>query len=909
VDDGATLVDAAPPYTLPGDGVSPGLWLYLTSDRTAASGDAAMFCGFKATVTAALNTGTAGGAVAVQFWGGSSWEDVAHMSTAATAPYTSHGRVLFAEPGVFQVRLDGDIVNRWVGTQLAASGLVGPRFWLRIGTVGAGSLVSAPVLSSVDLHTSSVLVNGDGFSEFFGTARPVVPMTFGAEQFEAANNIAPDADIFLSQRLAVGRTSNRFNKNPVDRVGLAVYLPPDIDTSSGVLLNITWATATNAIPTATFVRHVSHGFSRNGDAIATNSADVDDTVVPSEDIQSILVPVPTVALQETLRVRLDVSAAVAVRDSTSNGDVLWISVERDGPNPQDDLDTNMRFVQMTPLYTRWSNGAHASFFSRTPLFDALASGWLRGGLSVVTNRVMSMPPAILNTPAIEDGVVSVAFVMNIDQITSSTLYKALKSGSSQRILQTHAPWSDSNFYFDAGSGNFSGDFDRTNGSVSSSLYVGTDVHVVEVKDRLAGRMTIYVNGTVLSVTRAQYRTLAPIATFEMFDSTNQWKGVMKDFRVYQRALGVNGVHALHAVSGVPAVDVTADFSVPPTGIPGQDNGPASVLEVLDGGAGIRLVGDTWKSFAIPGGPVTVVPGMVLEFDFEAAVEGEVHGVALTSNATGFVSSQIIQVFGTQNGSENHLWDSQYAAGDPLRHYEIPIGSISPGTRSHFMVVMDDDSGAVDSETIIRNLRLRAGAFATLQPDLLVDFSVTPSSISGQNGTHTISTSTTSVDITGNTWRAFPIPQRFFISESTRLALDFSSTVGGEFLGVYVANSLSLSSTDARVAFVASEVGGTEGIFAYNDYVVGVDGIKAYDIPFGRLTTAGAYRYFVVMCDDDAASAANITVSNVRMYDTPHVAPDAFDPDLRVWYKFDETAGAPVAASSVNGFNATIIGTA
>jgi hypothetical protein len=898
-DDGATFVDVSdePSTTLPGDGVSPGLWLYLTSDRNH-DGFPVTFSGFKVTVSTAVDVGTGDG-LAIQYWGGSEWVAVAHMSTASSPPYAAHGSALFRSTGTFQVRLNVDIVNRWVGTVLAATGIGDSRFWLRVGTVGGLPIATAPVISALKLHSNRMEVNSDGFIEFFGSARPVTLMTFGVEGLIGAASAPDDADMFLSERLVVGRRSNSFGAGAVSRSGLAVYLPPDMDTSSGVLLNITWASSTTDPATGNVVLYVSHALSRNGDAIWQESGQVSGTVVPTEALQSFLVPVTTQGTQHTLRVHLDVSGAVALRDSTSGGDILWIGVERATGSAEDTHGGAFRILQLSPLYTRWNGGGHVSFFAQSPLTYALASGWSRGGLSVVKTRQVDIPLAAINPPAgLVDGTCSVSYTVNVDQIANSVVLLGT-SAAGHRTLQV-SPYASGILYFDAGTGTGASEYDRAQVFVDSGTMVGLDMHVVLVKDVLAGQMAMYINGTLVHTVRDLYRPLGTSVDLHLFRTSEPWYGVMKDFRMFQRALGQGDVLALRDASGVapPPADVTLDFSVAAESFTPQDTITVAV-DVLGGGTGIRVVGNAWKAFALPGGPREITAATVLEFDFESSAQGEIHALNLTPTTTaGPVDAHSFQVFGTQASGENRLWNGQYT---------IPVGAFAAGVvATHVVVVCDHDVGSPTGESIFHNVRLFE---RTVDPvDVLVDFSVTPTAVDSQvSAGSTLITTATSVAITGNAWWAFPILPRL-VSGTTRMEFDFASSAAGEKLGLFVSNSTVFDNVDARVAIVATEAISASFIYAYvGTYTVGVDGTKHYDIPIGRLAVSGVYTYLTAMCDDDILLAANVTISNVRLYDAPAVAPAASDPDLRVWYEFDETAGAVVADSSGNGFDGTIVG--
>ncbi|MCP4421773.1 MAG: multicopper oxidase domain-containing protein [Chloroflexi bacterium] len=275
--------------------------------------------------------------------------------------------------------------------------------------------------------------------------------------------------------------------------------------------------------------------------------------------------------------------------------------------------------------------------------------------------------------------------------------------------------------------------------------------------------------------------------------------------------------------------------------------------VEDGGATLRIVGNSWKRIDFP---YTLTPHTVIEFDFMSGTQGEVHGIGFDTDDTINNPIQVFQLYGTQPWGINHYQD--YAADAPnWKHYKIFAGQFYTGAMDYLTFAMDDDASAA-GESAFRNIRVYE------QPLLLVDGNdyLVESYGGGQNSPGsaiaTIENDGTTLRIVGNGWRKVAVP--YNVTASTVLEFDFSSSAEGEI------HAIGLDDDDAISASRTFELYGTQlwGDQTYNTYTNG-DGTVHYSIPVGTHFT-GSMLYITFAMDDDAAAAGESVFSDISLHD-------------------------------------------
>jgi len=164
----------------------------------------------------------------------------------------------------------------------------------------------------------------------------------------------------------------------------------------------------------------------------------------------------------------------------------------------------------------------------------------------------------------------------------------------------------------------------------------------------------------------------------------------------------------------------------------------------------------------------------------------------------------------------------------------------------------------------------------------VDFSAVASVLyKGQGngvGTETVSGDGSSVTLVGNLWRAYQIPT-YTITSDTILEFTINAADIGEFIGV------SLDSddyaTNAPALFVAggSQYSSSFGAVSFQlqpRYLSG-DGAVTYTVSVANYIS-GDVNYIGIFADDDSVpETADVTISNVRLYESGSTPPPPDDP--------------------------------
>ncbi len=150
----------------------------------------------------------------------------------------------------------------------------------------------------------------------------------------------------------------------------------------------------------------------------------------------------------------------------------------------------------------------------------------------------------------------------------------------------------------------------------------------------------------------------------------------------------------------PATLDTVDFngfSIQSYGGSSQDLSPTVTIE--DGGATLRVTGNSWKKIAFP---YTITANTILEFDFQSMAEGEIHGIGFDNDDILGNPAMIFKVHGTQSAAIQ-AYDNY--AGETPRHYIIPVGQYYTGNMLYMCFSNDHDVAIPDAESVFKNIKV------------------------------------------------------------------------------------------------------------------------------------------------------------------------------------------------------------
>lgn len=316
------------------------------------NGDKIKHLGIRQAISTAVTLG--GGEIVAEYYNGA-WVEFPVMSSESIPDYFPLDGSLFAALGDIHTRYNCKITLDW--TKIDPMTLNTSYFWVRFRIKTA--ITTAPIFQQFRLHSNHTEMNSDGWIEYFGSARPIGRLPWGVELLKPINIDSPaNQDVFLSDNLGLGRAENNFQNNATDRTALATYLPFDYDTSCPLRMMMTYITDD---ATAGNIRWlVRWAYSQDGDNVYRSTATAPTAHSTEQSVISI-VAAPTAAdTQGTVVIELDTSKLVSRRSGTPNyGDILWVSIEREGGHADDTHGGDVALIQLTANYTKWCEGGHA----------------------------------------------------------------------------------------------------------------------------------------------------------------------------------------------------------------------------------------------------------------------------------------------------------------------------------------------------------------------------------------------------------------------------------------------------------------------------------------------------------------------------------------------------------------------
>ena len=232
-------------------------------------------------------------------------------------------------------------------------------------------------------------------------------------------------------------------------------------------------------------------------------------------------------------------------------------------------------------------------------FDAIATNttWVDGvsGQALNFNGSNSRVDLPASAFATIDNEITIAMWVYGDasQAKNDSVFYAV-NGAGQKVLNIHLPWSNGQVYWDAG---FSGTFDRIQKAATPNQYKGQWNHWVFVKNATAGKMEIYLNGSLFHSASGRTKGMSGItqAVLGAQISSRSYDGVIDEVCLYNDALSASEVSDLFndyhytLINGVPSSWLVS------YGIAGTD---AGALADTDGDGRLN-----WQEYHAGGNPL------------------------------------------------------------------------------------------------------------------------------------------------------------------------------------------------------------------------------------------------------------------------------------------------------------------
>lgn len=303
--------------------------------------------GIKAITTTATVLGA--GEIRAEYYNGSAWVEFNTMSTKSSPDYTRHAKSIFERVATEQIRYCPDMLTDWTANDPMTLGT--SYFWIRL--VIQTAITTAPIFEQFKLHTNRFEANEDGFNEYFGNSRPTGQLNWKMTDNQAFGLSPTNQDIFLYNNVAgeldigMGGLENGFVNSATDVIGNVFRIPPDMDTSTPITVKLLFT----ADATGDVFWFANIGLRALNETVAFTAGAAESTSsnIKGYDAQSAATAVGTAYEIKEASFDLDVSLA-------DDGDLIFISLARDGTNV---LDTNgglVALIQLDAVYAKWSNG-------------------------------------------------------------------------------------------------------------------------------------------------------------------------------------------------------------------------------------------------------------------------------------------------------------------------------------------------------------------------------------------------------------------------------------------------------------------------------------------------------------------------------------------------------------------------
>lgn len=334
-------------FTFPS--LAAGSSIYLTNLFTDTSSIPLPFYGFQTYVNTAAVLGT--GSFTIQYYNSTSgWIDFSYMETQADRRYYQYANDIFTHTGSHHIRgpieltIETDPTLTWDLNDPPSTGT--NRYWLRLRVVSA--ITTSPIFEQFKIHSNIFKVNGDGWTEYFGSSRPKknlpIISAVGRELIGSMSN----SNIFIDQNLGEGLIDNQFSAT-TQYCGFSFTMPDDLDTSSGIKFILACRGDGAGVVTLQCII----GKVTEGDLVYTSN--------PS------LIPIPSRATYTDTQTfsganellyftfNIDVSEFRARKDpvdGTTAVDLIFVTINATT------LPVNIQKVHLENYYYSWSSGGH-----------------------------------------------------------------------------------------------------------------------------------------------------------------------------------------------------------------------------------------------------------------------------------------------------------------------------------------------------------------------------------------------------------------------------------------------------------------------------------------------------------------------------------------------------------------------
>jgi hypothetical protein len=182
-----------------------------------------------------MTTARVGGALLLEYWNGSTWVSIPHLSSQADAPYNQYAQRVFLRVQDEQIRFGA--ITGWATKSL--NGIT--KYWVRYRVTTA--LTTIPAADRVKVHTNRTEINKDGVVEYFGAAEPTRPLLWHRSLMEELSGYAqPSSTIPIATDFSIAGINNRYADGAKDGSATLLQAIPGLDTSKSLLYEVGFIT-------------------------------------------------------------------------------------------------------------------------------------------------------------------------------------------------------------------------------------------------------------------------------------------------------------------------------------------------------------------------------------------------------------------------------------------------------------------------------------------------------------------------------------------------------------------------------------------------------------------------------------------------------------------------------------------
>lgn len=344
VDNSVAAVDIDPPVFDLFQSTNVGNCAYIGRDSP--------IIGFKVNVTTKTSSDVTKDDMIIEYWDGSNWVECASMNTMAESPYYCRDLAMVSYEEKQHIRIG----LKYTGTPMIRKILNSSSnlYWVRLRVVN--SLPSIPSVQYVHTHVNESKFNGNGFLEHFGNARPVRQLPLKLGGLMSVNSSLGNHNLYLSDRLGADLMENIFADDAVNRLGMNIFLPEDIDVSFPVKIKFA---IVGTVAGSGDVELVCRWNTTNDGSTIYNDVGSAPSTSTGEKSYTTITTINAADTEFRGELYLDLSK-INPCPELGNPELLMITLERDATsgNANDTYSGDVAFEQLTPFYISWRIGGY-----------------------------------------------------------------------------------------------------------------------------------------------------------------------------------------------------------------------------------------------------------------------------------------------------------------------------------------------------------------------------------------------------------------------------------------------------------------------------------------------------------------------------------------------------------------------